>query len=1722
MFKKVISIFLSIAMFLSATLVNIELNKKEVFAGTKIPTFNSSFTSSLSEGYNNGVPIYSSLNPNSESSLFTFSMDKDPNNAAFVQGTYVLTYPLKDNTALKMTVDKDSATTATVTYDFINTTTGASINYTETATKADFTIFSYSSGTYQNHSSFNSNGTVASGNYVVSKKVFNTVDARDANGSPNKPVFHITSGSGFSFEYGGVYAHIKWDDLTNQFQFYTDSLYNGYVYDVNLNYTSFDLLTVVDDSLSIFTGMSVSKGTYQGNGKISDKFIAAPFANDDHFEKDVVYSSSNETPGDQVNGIRFGLTAPLTWDPTTNKYSKILDSTKYDMNLVMEMAGRQIKLNDILTPAFNVSVSGSSATSYTAEVVQTIDSKGQFYFDLKNLPIGIIYDHVKIQPQILDKGTTTSAVLYNETEIPYGDIFTFPNYSVVQINSQYYVELEPFKTYDGKSLISGTYLLKTNGNPSVTQASDGSSKVYFPLPLSSSDSVGAEYVYQIFFNPITFFPNINDVKFTEYMHSEQYSFKVPAEKGDIKLPENFIINDYSLSAKPGVDKKTEMVLSLDMSYDIATKTQLDKMYSDSKTGEVNIKYVLENYLSPTATDINREKYTYVNLKIYKGDYTDPTSGVTTTNTYLVDYTFSYNQDMSNPYKTITGELFKSEFKSDSATDVYYADFNFDVRASRDDANPANPTNPPIYFEYPNIYFMTVNAVTIDRGDGLGEVTATGGSTFQSITLNDVTDKEVPPPQSLEIDNITKKSFDVTWRLSGDGLTNYLAEIYTSEILSDISANIGQTASKNNLDAYYNIYIGTNESFMNDTFSNYSLPDSANTTTPTRTGYSYYIDASNLSNPYNLYVSDYTTTDNSGNEVSYAADTNGSSSKPIDTLRETRGVVMVGHYPIYNNTLSTSDYNKDTYTALQNIYDNQTNIDNMLSIYGLDKNKKYYVFADLVIENQETSTMRVVSSSKLAPLAGATTLSDLDVPEDNDKVPPSPALTVKNTSVDSVELNWPPIVVTDSQGKNSQIEYNVIRLQGAQLPDKYLYTKDPFTYTWENYIPSNVTDKKGYKTNITVPDDNLLAYSESTKTFASTDDATLDSTILSFVDNGLTPNKVYFYYVRSIRVTKDANGNEVYTYSNWTKISATTKNVTSPTNLIINTAYKNYDPETEVVLNFDAPIIDTSKIGVAYDLYYSIREDGGNWSDPILMDAKSLINGATGTTDTSTNFNYIVSKLKKGTSYTFKVKMVDKSNGASSLYSNEARAKTDLDQDEYDNNNEIGSWEDFILDKLKEMMNGYYWIIKDTYGQRDIVYKEDKFAGLISSTTDSFITLLTAKDTAINNYYISANSYQQLCDKGMGLKIVYKNTEFYLTPKALTDALNAAKKDVASKNISDYYIKITVSGYVSGAINGETCLSDIVTIDLATNGFEKTVKFFENQAYNQMLSSLLDNDKIKELYADIADYVKKGKSDLEIQELVLDAMPDLEDDVLDEIQILFSDYLAGTKYNSSISKLDNQMTISLLNADPSANVNGYHRVNENWVLQNVIAFGTSRTFKTLETGIFVFTGKVLILPGIDSLTYGNIVKNLFIKYGLDEYLGSGSTFNADQKITGQMAMGSVAKMMGMTSLQDPVAFLKAKNIVASERVSRNNLKAGDMVYYLMKLYEHKTGTSIENLNITNYAATSKMQGLNSQNKKSIQIGTQIGLVRDPNFNANYEVTVKDFLYYLNRLNELTSL
>ncbi len=1700
MLKKSVSWLLSFAIFISAISATLGINVQTVEAApiTDISTFKGSLFKSLSEGANNGVPVFTNDDEQENSAFISFSMETRPDNEIIKPNEYyTLSYPVSNGVIMEMKVEKDSDTTATIVYSFKDASTGTVIDHTASGSNT-FYIYSYNGG-YQRQNSFGTNGTVESGNYVVTDSVFNAADPNDVT---NSAVFHITKGSGFSFKYNGTTAHIKWDDLSNSFQFFSDGFYRGNVYTANLSYTDNIGTEIATDTLDIFTGMSLEKGSYKGDGLIARDYIAAPFANstssaDRYYEEDLVRNPL--IPGDKTNGITFGFTVPRVWNGT--QFELVPNASGYDASFTVSIGGRTVIVSNLKMGTTPTVVISGDPTTYKIENVTAVDAAGQFYFDIVEMPVGVIYENVTVTPGL--KGPN-EVVAPRSDALPFGDVFTFPEFNVIQMNSKYYVRLKPFTTNNGGTTgkVDGAYLLKTANSettgyfPSVTQWTDGTDEyIYFPLTISTNNSAGGQFKYQLFFNPKNkAFDTVTDVDFQDYIHSQQYLFEVPDDTGNLKVPENFIVNDYTLSAIPGVDKKDEMKLSLDITFDIALENQLKKMLENSSTNSIDVYYVLTNYLVPDTADEDQKDFTYIKLHI---DGTD-------INNIVATYYLSETEgDFSAPFATITAPL-ETVYRADVNANVYVANILFDVRAQRIGGKPSITDPRPINFAYPNIYFLTVNLTDLDRDCETGTVydteIATGGSGYESITLNDISDKDVPPPQSITIDNITGKSFDINWEISGTGVFGYISELYTKSELLNIKDKIGyNSAGEPKLNAYYNIYIGTNETFMTNTFSQLPLPDSSDgNVTPSR-----------------ISTSNVITTTSSAIDVSKTTGDDGT--LLLDTLRTTNGVVMVSHYPIYKE----GEY-PNVYAALQEIYNSKTNIENMLSITGLDKNKKYYVYADLVIENQLDSadnTSFYSNSSKLSPLTGATTLSDIDVPDDDDKVPPSPDLTLVDTSVDNVSLSWDPIVIKNSDGTTSRIEYDIIRVRDFQMDSKYLTTKESFTYTWDYFLPSKATDIGGYRTDVLGSSPYILQYNSVTDKFEATTSAVLDPKVVGFQDNGLSPNKVYFYYVRAVRVLSDGT----YSYSNWSRISATTSNIENPTNLRINTGYEPYDAETEMVLNFDAPITDVNKIGIDYDFYYCIKQDGGAWSAPILMDPATLRNGATGTTNSKTNFNYKVTGLLPGTSYTFKVKMVDKATNASSLYSNDARGKTDLNQDDYDNEDKTDSWTDYIIKLLSEVMNDYYWIIKDTSGVRDVVYREEKFSGFMNSTSDNFITLLPAKTGTVNNYYISAKSYEALSNANKGIKVVYKNTEYYITAKALSDSLVAAKKDVNEGDIEDYYIKISLSGYGSSAVNGEPTLTDIMTFDIITAGFETTAKAYESEAYAKLVALLTeDNEEIAELIAEIEKYVVDGKTDLEIQELVYDRLPDLEEELLDIAGDLFYDYLAGSKYNSTITKTNGQIAISLLDAAADTIANAYFRNSGNWVLKNVNAYGNKRTFTTNEPGQYVFTGKTLYLPGLDGLDYADTIKDLIIKYGLDEYLGSGSTFNTSAKLTGNMIMGTTAKIMGMNPLDNPVNFLKSKNIVASERVSRSNVTTGDMIYYLMKVYEFKTGTNIENMNITNYNATSGMTGLTSQNKKAVQIATQIGLIRDPKFNARYEATVKDFLYYLNRLNEIIQL
>ncbi len=660
----------------------------------------------------------------------------------------------------------------------------------------------------------------------------------------------------------------------------------------------------------------------------------------------------------------------------------------------------------------------------------------------------------------------------------------------------------------------------------------------------------------------------------------------------------------------------------------------------------------------------------------------------------------------------------------------------------------------------------------------------------------------------------------------------------------------------------------------------------------------------------------------------------------------------------------------------------------INFKGLDENETYYVVGRTNVTPYEKDVMlkEKIDFSKFTKLVTATTKKDGDNPEENEKVPPAPTKYIaKDITLNSVNLIWDRVKdnLPEGQDPKSSLEYQFIKTRGEQLPDSFLKSKDSYEKTWESL--SNVKGKEGLRTN----KDKLYEFDKENKQFYAEEASKERYEYINWegaegniLDKTLSPNQIYFYYIRTVRVSN--KGDEAY--SVWVPLTFTTKNTTGPTNLRVEPKAE-YDKKSEVVISFDIPKMDTSLIGTEYDLQYSIKQDLGDWSEDKTMpkDKLSFKDNDDGKT---TKVIYKITGLKSGTMYTIRVRMFNKPLDAPSMYSNEVEHRTDSDNTENDYDQDVENWENNFKDLIEDLKSQPYWFSKDTSSNTIVYYRPQYFDKIIATTNNSIIELASGKGGSYKEYYLPASAVISAFDENKGFKISYNGADVIFSAKTINpydnDVIKKMADEIGSKggNIEDYFVKLSVdfknNKYI---IDGSDSLSPSALITLSVVGTKDTIATFDQNMLNYVEELL----KTKEFSKDVKNKIKnliKNKTDnkIMVQEI---------GKIVDSFKSKFGDEL-GKDLNSLSRKISHIQYLTgdiifvyTLPADIS--IAGYKKSQGNWISADVKDYLGKKAIYTKETGEYIFAGKKLVINGAGNLPNGNQITSIVVKYGLDNYV-----------------------------------------------------------------------------------------------------------------------------------------
>ncbi len=969
------------------------------------------------------------------------------------------------------------------------------------------------------------------------------------------------------------------------------------------------------------------------------------------------------------------------------------------------------------------------------------------------------------------------------------------------------------------------------------------------------------------------------------------------------------------------------------------------------------------------------------------------------------------------------------------------------------------------FLYPNVYFLNVSGSYYDSNSS--STINIPASLPAYLTLDGVDSASVPQPQNIKVvkegeDTVTERSFTVVWDTlspSSDGPMSH----YIETMLESRGLTVGEDSIK------YNAYIAQDKELI-DKLINYS------------------------GKREDMYK-----------ELSIARydNENKSGINPIDVLA------------IADNEISIRDNLRDKkIVSIDNILQDVNLLQQKLKFNGLDTNQNYYVVVETVVvpyqEKDDTHEGGYLEEetqySDVSVIVSATTLPPYDEPNEDEKNPAAPEnFDKKDITLNSVNLYWDRV----KESEEDVLEYQFIRISGAQMSEADMGTRDEYGEVYSKLSQSyKIAGWQTGESNIYPYEQNAFSQTPAEDTKFEYDIS--DAVINSLIDKTLNPNQLYFYYIRTVRLVEG----KPKAYSVWVPLSVTTTPVSAPYNLKVERDIE-HNKKSQIVVSFDTPYFDIEKLGTDYILQYSLKEDSADWSQAERMNAGSLKGSYSTNQDGSLHFIYNIGGLKSGTLYSIKVRLFDSILNEPSVYSNIVQMRTEVDPDDNKNDEDTNDWIDHYKKMLEELLKKPYWVIEDSVTKSIIYYRPQYFKDLLASETSATLTLASTEegDNGFRKlYYIPASAIKEAYDANKGFKITWGDMDVIISPRAIDVDVDQEVRKVLERIdenfIDDYFIRISASfNEVSYTIDGNNPLSPIADISIEAIGSDEKINLWDDKMV-EMLKSMIESD-LEDAKREIKNEIKDESTSEELIKELKDMFEDFEEDFGEELDEELEDIVDRTY---SITELKGNLIVAYP-VEATSSVSGYRQGSGIWTTVNAMDYMGKKGIYSTLTGVFVFAGRTINIPGINEVPNGTPITNLVSKFGLDDYLGKSNTMNLSAPLTRSMAIGCAARLAGAPRTTDPTAFFASKGIILSTRATQEPITVQEAIYLTMMAYQARTNTKVETMQIRNYTLTSGINGIQTNYKKSVQAAFEIGIYSNTGMNPNSNITVSEFLQML---------
>lgn len=795
----------------------------------------------------------------------------------------------------------------------------------------------------------------------------------------------------------------------------------------------------------------------------------------------------------------------------------------------------------------------------------------------------------------------------------------------------------------------------------------------------------------------------------------------------------------------------------------------------------------------------------------------------------------------------------------------------------------------------------------------------------------------------------------------------------------------------------------------------------------------------------------------------------------------------------------------------------------LNIKGADNNQVYHavVITRGDINKVGETTIDETRRSNPSDIISFTTLNLVDPIEVMPKVP-GEFQVLEELSSSSIKIGW--LGNMKEISPDESIGYELLRVDSRTLGDSFSPT------TSQEEIISSSEAIQGWR--ITDVDKNgdyvLEKYNEETKAWDEVKDRlSVNGDKYTFVDTGLVPNKIYYYYLRAVRVEKHATDviiDRSKPASEWADLTYTSSPLKAPINLTqsFDDIGSYDDPKTQSLIYFDVAIPEDSTVEYEPEIFIFSEDDRDIGGDYINLmgshsgdfKAKYISKSTNGAPSGYIRYYYLLDELKSGKSYSVKVRVKVKSSDHYSSFSERIVVRTEFDKDDYEHEQLLDYYLEYYNNETAKLYQTLYWSSYDSIKRPEIKFRHyialDEFASL---TSGKYVLDMKEETMSI---YLPQQILDLLTEGNIQFVVSHKDMEVTVSPDTLLKSKIDAFEDIADKvakdsDLRDYYVqlKLKFSDYKYN-INGQNPQGQLLRIEANLVASKKDDIQMESLIKKELEQLIASNSR--NLQRDLADKLKDGIYD---KESLLEVVDDRIDAVKERHKNEVGEILRNSFYKTpteSIYELHDPLDIGLKVKSPGTLVL-YQRQGATWKKIKVRKGNNLIYGSTGFTGEYIFAGfsQEELIPV--KTKNGKKMNDLISKYDLMDYYTLAELRDLDKDISRYNMYGILARVLGAPKDSNGYTWLRQQGFTSlSKRNYYGGMRKDEAYNVLVQGYGKKNNMNLKSVRITNRNAIADISKATSTYRNNLLIGSSLNLIplQNRKLNPNENMSIEEFM------------